>query len=261
MRYHDYEGDAEALVQAQLDELERTEGVRVIRAIESGSRAWGFASPDSDYDVRFIYVRPLRDYLLLRPRRKDTIEWVVDETLDICGWDLSKALQLAHKGNLFFFEWAASQVVYRSLPEWDRVWEVARSYFSPKAALHSYHGIAHNTDREFLQGETVRYKKYLYALRPLLACKFIVERETQPPVDFNRLVEAVAPDDLLPAIDRLLEAKSHMCEKDEGPRIPQIDAFIVDGLTRYAQHPATWEDVKQPWEPLEGLFFDIITMS
>ena len=262
MKYQDFEGDASDLIQSQLDQIEREEGVRVLRALESGSRAWGFASPDSDYDVRFIYVRSLRDYLTLRPKRKDTIEWVVDETLDICGWDLSKALQLAHKGNLFFFEWATSPVVYRSLPLWDEVWEAARDYFDPRAAIYSYYGIAHNTERDFLRGQTVRYKKYLYALRPLLACKFIVERQTQPPVLFDELVDAAAPDSLRPAIDQLLEAKSQMNEKDEGPRIPAIDEFITDALVRYAQPPAEWEKpAPKPWEPLDELFYRMLTST
>ena len=259
MRYQDFEGEAADLIQMKLQEIERSEGIRILRAIESGSRAWGFASPDSDYDVRFIYVRPLRDYLTLRSRRKDTIEWVVDETLDICGWDLSKALQLAHKGNLFLFEWAISPVVYRSTEPGDEVWEVVRGYFSPRAALYSYYGIAHNTNRDFLQGERVRYKKYLYALRPLLACKFIAERKAQPPVAFDELVDAAAPVELLPAIEQLLAAKAHMNEKDEAARIPAVDAFIEDALVRYAKPPAHWpEDAARPWEPLEDLFCEVV---
>lgn len=259
MRYEDFEGEAADLIQMKLDEIELSEGVRILRAIESGSRAWGFASPDSDYDVRFIYVRPLRDYLTLRPKRKDTIEWVVDETLDICGWDLSKALQLAHKGNLFLFEWATSPVVYRSTETWDELWEVVRAYFSPRAALYSYYGIAHNTNRDFLQGECVRYKKYLYALRPLLACKFIAERREQPPVAFDELVDAAAPAGLRPAIDELLAAKSQMNERDEAVRIPAIDAFIDDALMRYAKPPADWpEEETRSWEPLEELFCKVV---
>lgn len=262
MKYGDYEGAAQDLIQMKLEEIEQAEGVRILRAVESGSRAWGFASPDSDYDVRFIYVRGLQDYLKLRPKRKDTIDWVVDETLDICGWDLSKALQLAHKGNLFLFEWATSPVVYRNTPAWDEVWEVVRSYFNARAALYSHYGIAHNTERDFLRGETVRYKKYLYALRPLLACKYIAERGTQPPVAFDELVEAVAPENLKPAIEHLLSAKAQMCEKDEGPRIPEVDAFVADALERYAHAGDAVEVESQRWwEPLEEVFLHILGVT
>ena len=259
MRYQDYEGSAEALIQAMLDEIARTEGVQILFAVENGSRAWGYVSPDSDYDVRFVYVRPVRDYLTLRPKRKDTIEWVVDETLDICGWDLSKVLQLAYKGNHSLFEWGGSPVVYRRTAAWDQIWEVVRGYFSPRAALYGYFGIAHNTNRDYLQGETVRYKKYLYALRPLLACAFVAERQEQPPVAFAELMDAVAPDELRPAVAELLAAKSQMSAEDEGPRIPVLDAFIEDALVRYAAAPATWGAEQRPgWEPLEELFWDIL---
>ncbi len=78
-------------INEKLDEIERTEGVRVLHAVESGSRAWGFASLDSDYDVRFVYVRPKEDYLRLDEPR-DVIEWQLDEVLDINGWDLIKAV-------------------------------------------------------------------------------------------------------------------------------------------------------------------------
>ena len=110
MRYRDYEGPVEELVRQKLEEIQEKEHVRVIHGVESGSRAWGFASPDSDYDVRFVYVRPLEYYLGLQPKA-DTLEWELDETLDINGWDLSKVLQHFHKSNATLFEWSQSPVV------------------------------------------------------------------------------------------------------------------------------------------------------
>lgn len=72
---------------SKLDEIENRENVRILLAVESGSRAWGFASRDSDYDVRFIYVRPKEDYLRLE-KTKDVIELPIEGELDINGWDL-----------------------------------------------------------------------------------------------------------------------------------------------------------------------------
>lgn len=76
----------EEVIQEKLREIELRENVKVLYAVESGSRAWGVASPDSDYDVRFIYVRNQKDYLRLDEVR-DVIEWQLDEVLDINGWD------------------------------------------------------------------------------------------------------------------------------------------------------------------------------
>ena len=95
-------------IEEQLSEIEEKGPVTVLYAVESGSRAWGVESPDSDYDVRFIYVRQEKDYLSIREKR-DVIEWQLDEVLDINGWDLKKTLLQFHKGNATLFEWANSR--------------------------------------------------------------------------------------------------------------------------------------------------------
>ena len=156
----------------KLSEIEEKENVRIIYAVESGSRAWGVESPDSDYDVRFIYVRDKDDYLKLQEMR-DVIEWQLDDVLDINGWDLKKTLIQFHKGNATLFEWANSPIVYKKSDEWQIVYESAKKYFSRKIALYHYYGTANSTFKQYLQDDVVRYKKYIYALRPLLACKYI----------------------------------------------------------------------------------------
>ena len=100
------------IIEQKLKEIEEKENVKIILAVESGSRAWGFASPDSDYDVRFIYVRETKEYLKLNEIR-DVIEWQLDETLDISGWDIKKALKLLYKTNPTLFEWFSSPIVYK----------------------------------------------------------------------------------------------------------------------------------------------------
>ena len=98
MRYKDFEGSIAELIQKKLDDIEKAENVTILHAIESGSRAWGFESPDSDYDVRFIYVRNKEHYLGI-DKTEDFIDWELDEVLDINGWDITKALRLAYKSN------------------------------------------------------------------------------------------------------------------------------------------------------------------
>ena len=115
--------DMKETILSELEKIEEQYGVRVLHAVESGSRAWGFASPDSDYDVRFVYVRPAADYLRLDEPR-DVIEWKTDEVLDINGWDLKKALLAFAKGNPNIMEWANSPIIYRKAPEWDGIREL-----------------------------------------------------------------------------------------------------------------------------------------
>ena len=167
--------DIEREINEKLDEIECKEGVRILYAVESGSRAWGFASPDSDYDVRFIYVRPYEDYLrLVEPR--DVIEWQLGDVLDINGWDLKKTLRQFAKGNATLFEWSGSPIVYRTTDEWNRIREVSKHFFSERSAVCHYYGTANSTLQGYLLGDTVRYKKYFYALRPLLAAREKVPR-------------------------------------------------------------------------------------
>ena len=116
-------------IQKELAQIEQTQNVRILLAVESGSRAWGFASPDSDYDVRFIYVRPKDAYLRLQKHR-DVIELPINDALDINGWDLTKTLRLLHKSNPTLFEWGASPIVYLETDFAARFKSVMGRYFS-----------------------------------------------------------------------------------------------------------------------------------
>ena len=157
-------------IQEQLRRIEEAENIKILLAVESGSRAWGFASPDSDYDVRFIYIRRLEDYLRLDAIR-DVIELPIDDVLDINGWDLQKTLRLLYKSNPTLFEWFSSPIVYQKTEFADEFRDLMMHYFSSKKTLYHYISMAEGNYREYLKGEIVRAKKYFYVLRPVLACQ------------------------------------------------------------------------------------------
>lgn len=223
--------EIEKEISEKLDEIEKKEGVRILHAVESGSRAWGFASPDSDYDVRFVYARSEEDYLRIDEPR-DVIEWQLDEVLDINGWDLKKALKQFARGNATLFEWSGSPIVYRTTEDWNRIREVSRQYFSEKSAVYHYYGTANSTLQEYLSGDMVRYKKYFYAIRPLLAAQYIEKYHEAPPVLFDELLKLELPQDLRAAIDELLEIKKITTEKEENPQITVIREFIESETAR-----------------------------
>ena len=242
----------------KLSEIEEKENVRIIYAVESGSRAWGVESPDSDYDVRFIYIRNKEDYLNLQEMR-DVIEWQLDNVLDINGWDLKKTLIQFHKGNATLFEWANSPIVYKKSDEWQVVYEGAKKYFSKKIALYHYYGTANNTFKQYLQDDVVRYKKYIYALRPLLACKYIEDNHSIPPVRFDELLMQKLPEDLSDEIDKMLDIKSRSDEKDLNPQLPVIKSYIENEINRYEQLIKTIDDDRTAdWETLNKLFLEIL---
>ena len=232
--------DIQNEIQENLEAIKQKYKVKILLAVESGSRAWGFASPDSDYDVRFIYLHRPEEYLRI-DAIKDVIEWQLDEVLDINGWDLRKALLAFGKGNPNVMEWANSPVIYRKSGEWDALKETALHYFSEKAAVCHYYGIANAALHGSLTGELIRYKKYFYALRPLLCCRWIEHYHSVPPMEFEKLLALFAePDDVLTqelhaAILELLAKKAETEEKDLNPQIPAIISFIRDECARQKQ--------------------------
>lgn len=251
----------ERLIEEKLCEIEQKEQVKILYAVESGSRAWGAASPDSDYDVRFIYVRPMKEYLRL-DSLKDVIEWQLDEVLDINGWDLRKSLQQFHKGNATLFEWGHSPIVYRRTTEWDAIYSAAEDWFSEKAAIYHYYATAKNTYFQHLLEQQVRYKKYIYALRPLLACRYIKESHGIPPVLFGELAKRCLPEALKPELERLLEIKSRSGEKERHPQLPKIQNYIQEELERLGSYVKSMpDDRNKDWVRLNQLFMEVLNLD
>ena len=209
-----------------LRSIEAEHGVRVLYACESGSRAWGFASPDSDYDVRFVYVRQLDGYLSLAPVR-DVIEVMCpQENIDLAGWDLRKALPLFAKSNPSFYEWLGSPVVYiedRALM--GEIRQLEGSCFNPKASFHHYLGTAESHDLRYLERKGITLKKFLYYFRSLLCCEWVLQRGSPPPVRFSELFEEMIPEgDLIQKTRELLEMKSRSKENDRA----EVDDVLID---------------------------------
>lgn len=230
---HPIDASVRADIEARLHAIEAEQGVRVLYACESGSRGWGFASPDSDYDVRFIYVHPLPWYLRVGARR-DVIELPISDALDINGWELRKALGLLKKGNATLIEWLDSPVVYRAQADFLCAMRVAaRQTHRAERSFHHYVHMARKNYREHLRGEVVRLKKYLYVLRPLLATLWIEQGRGVVPMRFQELVDAIVIDPALRgAIDELLAIKRAAVESEYGQPLPIINAFIDAELAR-----------------------------
>jgi len=218
----------------QLQTLEQAHSMRVLYAVESGSRAWGFASPDSDYDVRFIYIRPLDWYLSVQNRR-DVIEQMGPADLDFAGWDLQKTLPLLAKSNPSLLEWLGSPIVYSQDEGFmSQLREVAAQCLSLDACTKHYTNMANNNWLSYFAEGEVRLKKYLYVLRPIFACRWIERYASLPPVLFNELLAGANESGAVQeALDALLEEKSRTSELGSGRRIPTLDAFIEGELARF----------------------------
>lgn len=225
-------------VLATLEEIEARHNVRVLYACESGSRGWGFASPDSDYDVRFIYVHQPEWYLRVEPPR-DVIEWPIDNELDVCGWELRKSLGLMKAANPTLMEWLDSPIVYRQHDACvQALHSLVPDFFSDLRARYHYLSMAKKNFRGYLQGEQVRLKKYFYVLRPLLAVLWIEAGKGVPPMRFDQLMAGTVTDPRLRMeIDALLASKRRAGEVAHGPRREHIHAFIVRQLAQQERPP------------------------
>ncbi|MDM5153195.1 nucleotidyltransferase domain-containing protein [Bacillus sp. DX1.1] len=224
-------------IQFELQRIEKENNVKILFAVESGSRAWGFPSKDSDYDVRFVYIHPVDWYLSINEKR-DVIEYPINDALDISGWDIRKALRLFAKSNPALLEWIRSPIFYSKQSDFpDRLQKMSENDFDPKATIYHYLHMASKNYREFLQGERVKLKKYFYVLRPILACKWLEEKGALPPVEFERLITELTLDSIIVSeIEDLLVKKKAGVELDVGPEIAVLNEFLEGQIAYYQEY-------------------------
>ena len=248
------------IIQKKLEEIEKQEHVKIILAIESGSRAWGFESADSDYDVRFIYVREPEMYLRL-DTVSDVIEWQLDEVFDISGWDIKKALQLLYKSNPTLFEWINSPIVYKETREGRELRDISKQYFDVKKSVMHYLNMASNTFDDYLQDESVKLKKYFYALRPILAAKYALENKTQPPIKFNDLKDMMLEDNLKTEVNHLLELKMKSKEAEYISVIEKLNLYIEKKMNEIHKHAYQLNEMTFEWDIINHYFLNLLNIS
>jgi uncharacterized protein len=247
-----------------IKQIEIDYNVRILYACESGSRAWGFPSKDSDYDVRFIYVHKKNWYLSIDQKRdvieipkNDPISISIHELLDVSGWELTKALKLFRKSNPPLLEWLNSSIVYyKAYSTTEKMSELATNIFAPNSCIYHYLNMAKGNYRDYLQGQDVKIKKYFYVLRPILAAKWIEKYNKIPPIEFQILVEKIIPEgDLKKLIDELLRRKIAGEELNLEQRIDQINLFLNDEIFRLEEYAKSIKnDIQDPTESLNQIF-------
>jgi uncharacterized protein len=244
--------EARAHITAKLDAVAAEDGLRILYAAESGSRAWGFASPDSDYDVRFIYARE-RDWYVSLWEERDVIERPLDaRRVDLSGWDIRKALRLLLKSNPVLYEWLVSPIAYvdgRLHPELKALFE---AHASPRALAHHYWSIARGQWRGEVAGKAqVRIKKYLYIVRPLLSLAWVAEQKSPPPMSIGDLMaRSMLSAEVRAAVESLLAEKRVAPELGTRPPIAEIDRWAVVELERL--HPERLDLPSEPRRDIRG---------
>jgi predicted nucleotidyltransferase len=230
----------------KLLEIEEEHDVKILYAVESGSRAWGFESLDSDYDVRFVYAHNKNWYLNILPKR-DVIEYPIIDEFDYSGWDLRKTMFLVHKSNPVLFEWLKSPIIYRKDDYFCNIMgQLSKEYFSAISAVYHYLHMADGNYRKYLQGDEVKIKKYFYVLRPLLSCMWIENFKESPPVEFEKLLTQITGKSLLDEITELLRKKRSGIELGMEPEIKTINVFVENTLHHFKDTVNTFDPAKKP---------------
>lgn len=197
-------------IQKKLPHIEQQHQLTLLYVAESGSRAWGVASTDSDYDVRGIFIYPRQNYLAIDPP-KETFEWIENQWFDVGGWELTKALRLLRKSNSVLLEWLQSPIVYRAQANIQvELLNLAEHFYQPRAVLYHYRGIA-KTASESMQGETIKLKKWFYLLRALLAAQWAATQYTIPPMQLKQLLAPLSSQEQ----NSILELVEFKADKDE----------------------------------------------
>ena len=231
-------------IQAELDGIEREQDARILFAVESGSRAWGFASPDSDYDVRFVYRRNVREYVRIREQR-DVIELPITGDLDINGWDIVKALTQFRKSNPALLEWLHSPIVYRVQGTFaENLRELAAAHFSPRRMTYHYLSMAKQNYRLSIENKPeVSLKKYLYVLRPLTCILWLEQNDSPPPTSIHDTLAGIElRNDVRVRLADLMERKRSVAEAGTEPHDILLDAFIDGEIVRIGNQVATLPD-------------------
>lgn len=247
-------------IKKELERLECQHDIKILYAVESGSRSWGFASTDSDWDVRYIYVHRL-DWYLKIDDKKDNQEEMLPNDIDLAGWELKKTLRLFRKSNPPLLEWLRSPIVYlQQFSTADKLRELSGEFFNSKSCLHHYLHMAEGNFKAYLQKDKVRVKKYFYVLRPLLACDWIRQTDTMAPMEFQELLDSQVTDQKVKTeIQSLLSRKIAGEELNEAPKIQILNNFLEQKIQFYNDYVKSIGQPSQPdTQSLNALFKETI---
>jgi len=246
----------------KLRDTEQNYQVKIPLAIESGSRGWGFAAHNADYDCRFIYVHT-KDWYLSILNKKDYIECASDAVFDVNGWDLKKVLTHIIKSNAVMFEWLSSNEIYIKDDTVVKLLQnLSDTFFNPIATSYHYLNTAKNKLTEILYADNAKIKKYFYALRPLTNLQYIHQYGKMPPMEYEKTLSAIeAPAEIVTAIKELIEEKRQANEHDLIPRNKQLVSYIKNEVELFTERLKVMQFEKcRDYEAVDTVFRNIIEM-
>ena len=251
------------IVQNIMDKLHQTEAVHQVKiplAVESGSRGWGFAAANADYDCRFLYAHN-RDWYLSVFKKKDFIEYATDEVYDIRGYDITRALRDIAASKAYIYEWLSSNVVYiRSDNTVEKLRGLAADFFNPIQVSYHFLGLARNMLGDIISEDEAKIKKYFYILRPIINLNFIWQYKKMPHMEFDKnLEEASPPQEICFAIKELKEQKLAMREHDKIPRHRLLASYFEEECQKFERRLKEMKHEKnRDYDAVDKVFRSIV---
>lgn len=244
-------------IRRQLNEMAERRQIEILFAAESGSRAWGFASPDSDYDVRFVYRQKTESYLRLWSA-KDSIQLMTPDLLDVAGWDIKKATILLAKSNASLLGWLFSPIVYlekgNTLSEMQ---QLVRENFNPVAVFHHYHSM-NKAFYDQLDTNSMNLKSFFYAIRTALCANWVLHFKSVPPVEFRKLYELINPENAR-LLDQLIARKASVPEAGMEHVHPQLMKLIRDIVAENKEKQSSIIPTKVNYEAFDRFFLNTLS--
>lgn len=246
-----------------LKQLEQENDIKILLACETGSRAWGFPSPDSDYDIRLIYVHK-KDWYLSLNEKKDTIDCMFENNdIDISGWDLRKSLRLLQKSNAALLERIQSPILYQVTNDFIiEINELSKTQYSKIATMHHYLSMSKKFLADLKENKDYKLKKFFYALRSATACKWILEKEENPPIEFLKMIDGLAIEtNLIKRILELIELKSTISESYLHKGEIELFKYIEDCIEKASEQKNVLPSSSGKMSDLDTFFIKTITQN
>ena len=244
-------------IRSLIKDIEKRENITVIFCVEAGSRAWNMPSADSDYDVRFVYLHEPTQYLALSTPR-DTIEYHEDN-IDIHGIDVRKAIHYIYIGEPSIYEWAFSPIQYKTKSAWKDIEGLAFAELDVGAVGHKYYGIAKTAYYSDIRGITeVRVKKYLYCVRSLLACQYVLEKKEPVPLNMQLLMSNYLPESLLSTLQKYLSVRGDNSDAILSNRKYELEDFVTRKMSYLENLLYPYSRASKPVEPFDSAYMKVV---
>lgn len=236
--------------------LEAERNIKILLACETGSRAWGFPSPDSDYDIRVIYMHEKDWYLSLAPKRDHFNLMFEDNMLDITGWDLRKSLNLLYRSNAALLERIESPMVYCADKSFrEEISKVAADFYAPIAVMYHYLSLTKKMLEDIEKSENIKLKRLFYALRSALVCKWILTHNERPPISIFKLMGGLSlSESIRQRILNLIAIKTTMDEFYMHSKEPEIITFITGIITEAETNASSLSGARNKTQCLNDFF-------